>query len=53
MFGFIAPVIMILFGIYTKITTHPGYADAKEYWKTLVVLGSIGLLLKIVIILLH
>ncbi len=47
MTGIFVSIVILLLGIYTKITTYPGFVDGKKYWKILVVVGSLGLTLKI------
>ena len=42
------PVIMIGFGIFIKKTENPNYQNVKSWWKTLVILGLILLILKVV-----
>ena len=49
MTGIIISIIIIVLGVYTKVTTHPGFTDAKKYWKWLVIVGSVGLLLKVML----
>ena len=42
------PIIMIGFGIFIKNTENVNYQNVKKWWKILVILGVISLILKIV-----
>jgi hypothetical protein len=40
---------MILFGLFVRTTTHEGYKGAKKFWKILVILGTLGVILELVL----
>ena len=42
------PLIMIGFGIFIKNTENENYQNVKKWWKILVIIGIISLILKIV-----
>lgn len=42
------PIIMIGFGIFIKNTENVNYQNVKKWWKILVIIGIISLILKIV-----
>ena len=42
------PIIMIGFGIFIKNTKNVNYQNVKKWWKILVIIGIISLILKIV-----
>ena len=44
----IIPIIMIGFGIFIKNTENANYQNVKKWWKILVVIGIISLILKII-----
>jgi hypothetical protein len=42
------PIIMIGFGIFIKNTENVNYQNVKNWWKILVIIGIISLIVKIV-----
>ena len=42
------PIIMISFGIFIRNTENANYQNVKKWWKLLVVIGIISLILKII-----
>jgi hypothetical protein len=46
------PTIMIGFGIFIKNTENMNYQNVKKWWKILVVIGIISLVLKLINIIL-
>jgi hypothetical protein len=42
------PIIMIGFGIFIKNTENVNYQNVKKWWKILVVVGVISLILKFI-----
>jgi hypothetical protein len=42
------PIIMIGFGVFIKSTENANYQNVKKWWKILVILGVISLILKVV-----
>ena len=42
------PIIMIGFGIFIKKTENANYKNVKKWWKPLVIIGIISLILKII-----
>ena len=42
------PIIMIGFGLFIKNTENANYQNVKKWWKLLVVIGIISLILKII-----
>jgi len=48
---FLTPLLLIGFGYYIKTTKNPNWQNTKYYWKILVVLGIIVLVLKVILLL--
>ena len=44
------PLLLIGAGIFLKTTNHKSFQSAKGYWKTLIILGSVSILLDAIII---
>lgn len=49
----ILAVLFVVFGIFLKQTSHPGFRGSKKFWKMFVILGSVILLSKLVSYFLH
>ncbi len=44
----LAPIILIGFGIFIKKTENANYQNVKKWWKILVILGIVSLILKLI-----
>ena len=44
----LVPIIMIGFGIFIKKTENKNYQNVKKWWKILVIIGIISLVLKLI-----
>jgi hypothetical protein len=42
------PILLIGFGLFIKTTKNENYQNVKSWWKILIILGIISLILKVV-----
>jgi hypothetical protein len=47
MFGIIVSALMLIFGIFLKITKDPGFARSKRFAWWLIAIGALSLVFKI------
>jgi len=47
MFGIIVSALMIAFGIFLKVTKHPGFAQNKKFAWVFIGIGAVSLIFKI------
>lgn len=53
MIQIILAVLFVVFGIFLKQTSHPGFRGSKKFWMMFVILGGVILLSRLVSYFLH
>ncbi|WP_234047815.1 hypothetical protein [Chryseobacterium paridis] len=47
MFGIILSAFILVFGVFLKVTQHPGFASSKKLAWMLIAIGALSLVFKI------